>query len=64
MSDHKESPEYMKMSMGAALTLGFKKGRFYRNARLHCINLLQVYPGGCSAGCAYCGLSGTRSKKK
>jgi biotin synthase-related radical SAM superfamily protein len=63
-TDHKESPEYMKMSMGAALTLGFKKGRFYRNARLHCINLLQVYSGGCSASCAYCGLSGKRSIKK
>lgn len=63
VSDHKESPEYMKVSMGAALTLGFKKGRFYRNARLHCINLLQVYSGGCSAGCAYCGLSGKRSIK-
>jgi len=61
-SDHKESPEYLKMSMGAALTLGFRKGRFYRNAKLHCINLLQVYSGGCSASCAYCGLSGKRSR--
>ncbi len=62
VEDHKESPEYLKMSMGAALTLGFKKGRFYRNAKLHCINLLQVYSGGCTASCAYCGLSGKRSK--
>ena len=60
--NHKESPKYLKMSMGAALTLGFKNGRFYRNARLHCINLLQVYSGGCSACCAYCGLSEKRLK--
>ncbi len=59
--EHQESPEYLKMSMAAALTLGFKNGRFYRNARLYCINLLQIYSGGCAANCAYCGLSRERS---
>ena len=49
------------MSLAAAMTLGFKRGLFYRNARLHCINLLLTYPQGCIGRCAYCGLSGTRS---
>ncbi len=63
MSEHLgETPGYLRTSTAAALTLGLKKGRFYRNARLRCINLLQVYTGGCSASCAYCGLSGKRSK--
>ena len=59
--EHQETPEYLKMSMAAALTLGFKNGRFYRNARLYCINLLQTYSNGCIANCSYCGLSGNRS---
>ena len=56
-----QSPEYIRMSLAAAMTLGFKRGLFYRNARLHCINLLLTYPQGCIGKCAYCGLSGTRS---
>ena len=60
-TEHQETPEYLKMSMAAAMTLGFKNGRFYRNARLYCINLLQTYSKGCTANCAYCGLSGNRS---
>jgi biotin synthase len=55
------SPAYVRMSLAAAMTLGFKRGLFYRNARLHCINLLLTYPQGCAGRCAYCGLSGTRS---
>ncbi|SPD74735.1 Radical SAM domain protein [uncultured Desulfobacterium sp.] len=62
-TEHQETPEYVKMSMAAALTLGFKDGRFYRNAKLRCINLLLVYSGGCSAKCAYCGLAGKRISK-
>ncbi|MBA3036496.1 MAG: radical SAM protein [Desulfobacterium sp.] len=58
--EEQQSPEYLKMSMAAALTLGFKNGRFFRNARLYCINLLQIYSGGCTANCAYCGLSRDR----
>jgi len=42
------------------MTLGFKKGLFYRNAKLFCINLLLTYEQGCRANCAYCGLSGKR----
>jgi biotin synthase len=39
------------------MTLSLKPGRFWHNARLHCINLLLTYEGGCGAACAYCGLS-------
>jgi lipoyl synthase len=55
-----ESPDYLRMSLAAAMTLGFKKGLFYRNARLYCINLLLTYASGCAARCAYCGLSKKR----
>jgi biotin synthase len=58
-----ESPEYLRISLAAAMTLGFKQGVFYRNAKLYCINLLLSYNGGCAARCAYCGLSGKRSGK-
>jgi len=61
-SDQKgqESPNYLRLSLAAAMTLGFKPGIFYRNARLHCINFLLTYQKGCSARCAYCGLSQSR----
>ncbi len=55
-----ESPGDLRMSLAAAMTLGFKRGLFYRNARLYCINLLLTYPDGCLARCAYCGLSSRR----
>ncbi|PKN61341.1 MAG: radical SAM protein [Deltaproteobacteria bacterium HGW-Deltaproteobacteria-15] len=55
-----ESPDYVRMSLAAAMTLGFKQGLFYRDARLFCINLLLTYPEGCAARCAYCGLSRKR----
>lgn len=50
----------MRMSLAAAMTLGFKQGLFYRNAKLYCINLLLTYEEGCAARCAYCGLSKKR----
>jgi lipoyl synthase len=55
-----QSPDVVRMSLAAAMTLGFNPGLFYRNARLHCINLLLTYQGGCVARCAYCGLSAKR----
>jgi len=58
-----ESPEYLRMSLAAALTLGLKNGSFYRGARLYCINLLLTYKKGCYARCAYCGLSGKRRRE-
>ena len=58
--DYLESPDHVRTSLAAAMTLDFKPGLFFRNARLHCINLLLTYRGGCAARCAYCGLSGNR----
>ena len=55
-----ESPEYLQVSLAAAITMGFKEGNFYRNAKLYCVNLLLTYKMGCSAACAYCGLSRIR----
>lgn len=49
------SPETVRLSIAAAMTLGFKKGKFYRNAKLGCINLLMEYDEGCVANCLYCG---------
>lgn len=55
-----ESPEYVRLSLAAAMTLGLAPGRFYRNARLGCINVLLTYRDGCTANCAYCGLARRR----
>ncbi len=59
--DHRmQSPHYLRLSLAAAMTLGYRPGLFYRGARLFCINLLLTYAGGCAARCAYCGLSRKR----
>jgi biotin synthase len=50
-----ESPEWVKVSYAAAITLGLEPGLFYRGARLTCINLLMQYGDGCKANCLYCG---------
>ena len=55
-----ESPVYLRVSLAAAMTLGFKQGMFYRDAKLYCVNLLLTYGEGCAARCAYCGLSKKR----
>ncbi len=52
-----ESPDYVRTSLAAAMTLKLLPGRFYRGAKLYCINLLLTYSEGCAANCAYCGLS-------
>ncbi len=49
------SPETVRLSIAAAMTLGFRRGKFYRNAKLGCINLLMEYDRGCIANCLYCG---------
>ncbi|MBI4300569.1 MAG: radical SAM protein [Chloroflexi bacterium] len=54
------SPDYVRTSLAAAMVLGLAPGRFYRDVRLHCINLLLTYPDGCRANCAYCGLARAR----
>jgi biotin synthase len=56
-----ESPEFIRTSLAGAMTLGLKKGLFYRGAELHCLNLLLTYEKGCFARCAYCGLSKKRT---
>nr|MDO8081133.1 radical SAM protein [Candidatus Freyarchaeota archaeon] len=56
----RESPDYLQMSLAAAMTLGFENGSFYRGAKLYCVNLLLTYEKGCGASCAYCGLSRAR----
>jgi biotin synthase-related radical SAM superfamily protein len=55
------SPDDVRLSLAAAMTLDLAPGLFYRNARLGCINLLLTYPEGCAANCAYCGLSRARA---
>ena len=55
-----ESPDYIRLSQAAAMTLDLLDGSFYRDAKLHCINILLTYDQGCSANCAYCGLSKVR----
>lgn len=54
------SPQYVRISYAAAISIGLKPGVFYRNARCHCVNLLLNYPEGCYANCTYCGLARER----
>ena len=58
--DFKTSPEHVRVSMAAAMTLGLKPGRMFRNATCDCVNLLESYPAGCYANCTYCGLARER----
>ena len=53
------SPDYVRISMAAAIELGLKPGRI-SGCRCNCINLLQNYPQGCYANCTYCGLARDR----
>jgi len=54
------SPDYVRISMAAAIELGLKPGRMFRGCGCGCINLLQNYPEGCFANCMYCGLARER----
>lgn len=56
-----ESPEYVRTSFAAAVTLGLTPGKFFRDAKLHCLNFLLTYSDGCIGRCAYCGLSRARN---
>lgn len=53
------SPDYVRISMAAAIELGLKPGAINR-CGCGCINLLQNYPQGCAANCSYCGLARER----
>lgn len=57
-----DSPHYMQTSLAGAITLGFRPGLFYRDARLKGLNLLTTYAAGCMARCAYCGMSRNRER--
>ena len=54
------SPDYVRISFAAAIAVGLKSGRMYRNATCDCVNLLLNYPEGCFANCTYCGLARER----
>lgn len=56
----RESPGFVKLSLAADMVLGFRRGRFWRNARMTCVNLLLTYANGCRANCSYCGLARDR----
>jgi biotin synthase len=58
--DFKTSPDHVRVSMAAAMTLGLKPGRMFRGATCDCVNLLETYPAGCYANCTYCGLARER----
>lgn len=55
-----ESPEYVQISLAAAMALGYRPAMFRRNSYLTGLNLLVTYPEGCVARCAFCGLSHQR----
>lgn len=62
--NQKVSPQYVRTSLAAALTLGLQQGSFYRNAKLTGLNLLLHYEEGCLARCAFCGLSTSRRESR
>jgi biotin synthase-related radical SAM superfamily protein len=49
------SPDWVRLSFGADMVLGFSSGVFLKGALNTTINLLQYYPDGCKANCSYCG---------
>ncbi len=62
------SPQYVKTSLAAAMSLGLEKGSFADGVRLTGLNLLLTYENGCAGRCAYCGVtrdsrSGPKLKK-
>lgn len=54
------SPDHVRISTAAAIALGLKSGRVWRDADCGCVNLLENYPQGCFANCVYCGLARDR----
>ncbi len=54
------SPDYLRTSQAAALSMRFVAGRFHRDIELGGINVLLNYQSGCHANCAYCGLARER----
>ena len=54
------SPEWVRLSMAAAMELGLEPGKMLRGCGCGCINLLQTYAVVCYANCSYCGLARER----
>ncbi len=54
------SPQHVSISQASAIALRLRPGRFYRDARPTCANLLLSYADTCLANCAYCGLARER----
>lgn len=54
------SPRHVSISQASAIALRLRPGRFYRDARPTCANLLLTYADTCLANCAYCGLARER----
>jgi biotin synthase-related radical SAM superfamily protein len=54
------SPQHVSISQASAIALRLRPGRFYRDARPTCANLLLNYADNCLANCAYCGLARER----
>jgi len=54
------SPQYVKTSLAAAISLGMEQGQFTGGFGCTCLNLLLNYETGCYANCGYCGLAADR----
>ena len=55
------SPDYIRTSLAASISLGMEQGRFARGCGCTCLNILLNYEDGCYANCGYCGLSTSRT---
>lgn len=55
-----ESPEFVQTSLAGAICLGLEPGKFARDIKCTCLNLLLTYQSGCRAACSYCGLARSR----
>ena len=58
------SPEFIKTSLAAAISLGLEPGKFKDNVRLTGLNFLLTYDSGCQGKCSYCGISASDQKHK
>ena len=54
------SPEYVRTSLAASISLGMECGQFARGGGCTCLNILLNYEEGCFANCGYCGLAADR----
>ena len=57
------SPDYVRTSLAASISLGMEQGRFARGHCCTCLNILLNYEDGCYANCGYCGLSASRTMR-